>query len=73
MATFEVKQIITGFRNLVKERFGISDEEIEALYDKRIAICNTCESKQGSRCGECGCLLEAKGRSPQSECPLKKW
>lgn len=47
--------------------------EIEIIAKKRLKICKACEYKKGKTCGKCGCLLEAKTRSPKSNCPDKRW
>lgn len=39
----------------------------------RMRICRPCQYRKGVRCGECGCLLLAKTRLPDEECPRNKW
>ncbi|TWT43068.1 hypothetical protein KOR42_45280 [Thalassoglobus neptunius] len=43
------------------------------VYEKRIAICQDCDRRQGNRCLECGCFLQLKARGRAFRCPLGKW
>jgi len=36
-------------------------------------ICIACPTRKNMRCGNCGCLLEAKTRLPEEECPEGRW
>lgn len=69
----ESKNILEGFTNLAESKLGIADPEVEEFARDRMVICGLCPSREGNRCGECGCILSAKTRSPDSECPLGKW
>ena len=40
---------------------------------KRRAICATCSERVGFVCGSCGCVIAAKSRVKEEECPLDKW
>lgn len=62
----EINNIFTGFKNL------ILDTEVPG-EKKRLEICATCPSRKKFTCGECGCVLAAKVKSPLSTCPLGKW
>jgi hypothetical protein len=42
-------------------------------YEERLAICNTCEQRDGSTCRLCGCFLTLKAQGRAFECPLGKW
>ena len=61
------KQIFLGFKNLI-----FKDEKVESLAEERLKICYTCEFRNETRCGKCGCFLKAKARST-GECPIQKW
>ena len=66
-----LKNIIEGYSNLVNK-----DSDIEALAEIRREICNGCERNSNSLvpyCKECGCVIAAKTRVRETECPLKKW
>jgi len=39
----------------------------------RLAICKGCEHKSMGVCGKCGCLLIAKVRFANAQCPVGKW
>ena len=39
----------------------------------RLATCNGCEHKSMGVCGKCGCLLIAKVRFANAQCPVGKW
>ena len=72
---FEIKtkQIAEGFINLTKSAVGTADKDVEEMYHRRMAVCAPCPSRKDLRCGECGCVLAAKGRVKLSACPLDKW
>lgn len=74
----KIDEVAEGYWNLM-----MKNEGVEELAKVRNEICNTCPSNSKNQssmfgdmlpyCKECGCLLEAKTRSPESSCPLKKW
>lgn len=76
MAKF--KEIKEGYQNL-----AFRNEEIEKLAKERRSICNSCEYNSENKgglfnesiphCTLCGCILSAKVRSRDSECPKGKW
>lgn len=51
----------------------ISDIRYKKEFDERYEICKECEHNTHGFCDLCGCLLKAKTKSEDSECPLKKW
>lgn len=66
-----IKNIFIGWFNKL---FKKNNE----LYERRIAICNQCDSKlqltpKESICKECGCVLSAKCRVKDEKCVLNKW
>lgn len=80
--------ILTGWGNLIKNRFDILPEQIKKEGEKRLLICDTCPLRTGNNCDPskiginietgqerrgCGCKLSAKALDPNSECPLSKW
>ena len=64
----DLKNFVEGWKNVF-----ISDEQIEELAAKRIAICNQCPHKKKIVCGLCDCPIDAKVRAPEAECPDKRW
>lgn len=69
-------QIVSGYKNLVKSKLGLSDEKDEEVFEARRTICNACPNKSAlDRCLKCGCPLAAKTRSldPDNYCPEKYW
>jgi len=42
-------------------------------YEARLAICDTCDRRQGTRCQQCGCDLAVKAKGRAFQCPLGKW
>ena len=40
---------------------------------ERRKICKGCEFRKYFVCGECGCVIAAKSRIKDEECPAKKW
>lgn len=63
--------------NFVKSMFGFVADGMQLVsqdtYQQRLAVCNTCDSRRGDRCMECGCGLSLKARGRAFECPLNKW
>lgn len=45
------------------------------VYLKRLSICKECPEyiKTTHQCKKCGCIMTAKAKLPNAECPLKKW
>jgi hypothetical protein len=71
----KLNEIGKGFKKLV---LG----ENQNLAEERMKICNVCpkNSKNKSNnilpvdiCMECGCVIRAKTRNEDSECPIGKW
>ena len=56
-------EVLTGFGPLA----GDYRQEL------RLAECTMCASRNGDRCGECGCPIEKKTSWAQEQCPLGKW
>ncbi len=69
----EISNIISGWFNVAKDKLGILSPEINTKAEERLKICSACPQRKGDNCGACGCPLVAKVRSPQSNCPIKKW
>ena len=66
-----LKYIFQGWLNFFFDLF--SDIKYKKEFDERMNICRQCEHKQGPLCGVCGCVLKAKTKSEDSECPEGKW
>ena len=84
----KLKEIFDGWGNLVKDKFGILNEEIKIMAQIRLEQCHICSMRSGNVCDPtkkikhivteqmvsgCGCSLSAKTLSPDSECPAGKW
>jgi len=70
-----LKNIISGFSNMVFTR-----TDIEELSKYRRVFCRGCEMSNFGKSrfclkkrGGCGCVIAAKTRVPEEECPIKKW
>lgn len=68
-------EIITGWRNLL-----FRDDFVEEVALDRLEVCSECKYNTTypdltmlSLCKECGCVLEAKARNLDSNCPKAKW
>lgn len=83
-----VEHIITGWANVVKDKFNILDPATKNMAAERMQLCNMCYLRTGNTCDPskggmnlktgkiekgCGCNIAAKTLSPQSKCPLAKW
>jgi topoisomerase IA-like protein len=49
------------------------EEVTEEEKHSRLAVCETCEFREGKRCGKCGCYLEKKASWSSESCPENKW
>lgn len=54
---------------------GILPEDIEKVAVARFAICLQCDQfkHDDHRCNSCGCVMTAKTKCMECECPLGKW
>lgn len=43
------------------------------LAQYRLATCTICPARKGMICSNCGCVLQAKARLKEEECPLGLW
>ena len=83
----QIEQIITGWANVVKDRFNLLDPNVKALSESRLFSCDVCIMRTGNKCDPskigthektghatrgCGCNISAKTLSPRSVCPLGK-
>lgn len=84
----KVREILLGWGNLIKDKFGTLDEETKVMAQIRLEQCNQCSMRIGNVCSPtrtlkhivteqkvngCGCLIPAKVLSDDSECPAGKW
>lgn len=72
----QINVIVSGYKNLIKSKLGLSSQLDEAIFTARRKICDACEHRTKlDRCGKCGCPLGAKTRSldPASKCPEGHW
>ena len=49
------------------------DRAEEAVYDRRIGICEECDKLSGPTCLACGCYVELRAIRKSVRCPYKKW
>jgi hypothetical protein len=68
-----MKKILGGYTNWVRSILGIPEDQIEREAKRRLEICYECPFREDSKCGACGCQLQAKARSKSSTCPKDKW
>jgi len=84
----QIREIIEGWANVIKDQFDAVDPVTKAISKKRLQLCNECALRQGNTCSPqiygyhvitnerkvgCGCNISAKTLSPSSQCPLGKW
>ena len=58
--------------DLFNKNLGRVETEVAA---ERLAICKECPEliQLTTQCKKCGCLMNAKTKLPNAECPLGKW
>ena len=70
----KVKNIATGYTKLI-----IKDSTTEELAAFRLGKCYTCPNRliipiaSIDVCKKCGCVLEAKTRAKDEQCPISLW
>jgi hypothetical protein len=85
----KMNEIIEGWTNLLKSKFGNVEPELFELSKQRIMICNDCKlfknnnvcdrgnmiphEKTGEMVSGCGCVLAAKTLCKDCVCPAGKW
>lgn len=62
----KILTIISGFWLWITNRNN-------TLSLNRMNKCIDCPFRKGLTCGECGCVLQAKTRLPEEECPKGFW
>ncbi len=83
-----INNIINGWGNLIKDKFGLLDNQTRAIATKRLTICNGCNIRSNGICNPtkntininsgkvvkgCGCVIAAKTLDTASYCPAGKW
>ena len=83
-----INNIINGWGNLIKDKFGLLDSQTKGMATKRLTICNDCNIRSVAICNPtkkiinvrtgvqvngCGCLISAKVLDQASYCPAGKW
>ena len=66
-----LKLIWQGWRNYVLDI--ISDIKYKKYFDERYGICQKCRFNKLDICKKCGCVLKAKTKAEDAECPIGKW
>ena len=84
----QIKQIIEGWANVIKDQFNAVDIVTKTISKKRLELCDPCDLRRGNTCSTtvsglhiitnerkngCGCNISAKTLSRSSQCPLGKW
>jgi hypothetical protein len=63
-----------GYINLAKSYLGVPKEQVEDLAVKRLSLCLACDKNVKNICrAGCNCVVIAKVRSANENCPLNKW
>ena len=83
-----IKNIVKGWGNYIADEIGILDQKTQKLSVERLNICDKCLLRSGMMCNPnrmgkniktgqttfgCGCVLVAKTKVKEAECPLNKW
>lgn len=45
----------------------------ETIYEKRLAVCKSCNYLNEGMCGACGCFVELRAVIAKNVCPYQKW
>lgn len=84
----QLENILTGWGNLVKDKFNLLDEDTKYIASIRMMHCNGCPIRKNNVCDPngqiknlvtgklvkgCGCNVAAKTLAPKAHCPAAKW
>ena len=61
--------MIEKYKAALKSQDMVTDDE----YEKRLAICTTCDKLNEGTCMSCGCYVELRAAAKVSRCPRKMW
>lgn len=64
-----LKQILEGYINYAKLKFGTLSEEHLTEIEKRTKICTPCKNNVNNTCNLCSCPIKVKVCGPSSTCP----
>lgn len=67
----KIRNIIQGWRNFILDLF--SDIRYHKEFTERMEVCKQCEDNMAGICKHCGCILKAKTKAEDEECPTGKW
>jgi hypothetical protein len=62
-------EMIEKYRDAIKGADRVPEEE----YERRLAICQSCDKLLSGTCQSCGCYVELRAVAKVSHCPRKKW
>lgn len=68
MAEEDSKKIAI-YQEAIKKTDRVPEEE----YERRLAICKSCDYLNAGTCGACGCYVELRAIAKAGRCPYKKW
>ncbi len=83
-----INNIINGWANFIKDKFGLLDKATKSMATQRLSICNDCTIRSVGICDPtkrtinlktnnvvsgCGCVLATKALDIASYCPAGKW
>lgn len=61
------------FKSMSKMVAGAFGQVQAETAERRLSLCTVCPSRNGEKCGECGCPIEKKVALPDEICPLGSW
>ena len=66
-----IKLIWQGWTNYFLDL--VSDIKYKKYFDERYRICQSCIHNANGICKLCSCVLKAKTKAEDAECPVHKW
>jgi hypothetical protein len=60
----------TSMAKFAASGFKTTPQEIHAA---RVAECDPCKYRDGTRCKLCGCFVDKKAWMPHEDCPIGRW
>lgn len=65
----EGKAYVKKYTDVLRE----ADRAEDALYEKRLMTCRSCDYLMEATCQACGCYVELRAAAKRAGCSYKKW
>ena len=63
------RAMISKYKSAIKQ----ADRTDETEYERRLALCLTCDRLNAGTCQACGCYVELRAAARAAHCPYHQW